>query len=213
LINEQGKVLLRMRDVAFALRVAAEHGQSLNRIRLQKFVYLVDVLCRLFDTFPPRDGHVVYRHGPYDKRIQNAVDALAFRGLVKIVRAAEDDSGNLSTEYTLTNPGQMWVSAMLGVDQLLRRHDVAAAVGEEIERRGWHRLKELVYAEPTFVSNRPLGYGRTLKTGDVRTRSSGALLALSDRILGAGFENPQVTPRLLTRAFFDYLEQYTRISH
>jgi len=211
-MNEQGKVLLRIRDVAFALHTAGDYGQALNRIRLQKFVYLVDVLGKCFEVLPPQARHIVYRHGPYDKRVQNAVDVLAFRGFVKIVKAVADESGNLSTDYVLSGAGQKWVAAMLRSEVFLARYGVARAVGEEVERLGWHRLRELVYAEPTFVSNRPLGYGRVLKTADVRTRSAGSLLTLADRILSAGFPSPQVTPRLLTRAFFDYLERYARIS-
>src|SRR5688572_8648288 len=91
---------LRMRDVALCLHAAAPRHVALNRIRLQKYIYLADVLSIVYAALPPVDGHITYKNGPYDRAIQNAVDALAFRGFVHVMTGGLDT--NSSNTYSLS---------------------------------------------------------------------------------------------------------------
>ena len=84
-MTEKTRVLNRMFDVLIALREAERHKKYLTRIELQKFIYLVDSVSNIYEFMPPQEGHKTYFNGPYDLAIQNAVDSLAFRGLVKIL--------------------------------------------------------------------------------------------------------------------------------
>jgi hypothetical protein len=49
-----------MRDVVLCLRAAAEHQAALNRIRLQKYVYLTDALSLVIPA-STADGHITYK--------------------------------------------------------------------------------------------------------------------------------------------------------
>src|SRR5690242_9365902 len=105
----QQTVLNRMGDVMLALREAEKAAVSPTRIQLQKFVYLVDVLGQIVGLLKPVHGHKTYKNGPYDSAIQNAVDALAFRGFVRIAGVWKTPSGTLGTRYGLAPGGELFL--------------------------------------------------------------------------------------------------------
>ena len=128
-------VTLRMRDVAIALGVAADHGETLNRIRLQKFVYLMDAVAVIFATLPASEGHYTFKHGPFDPAIQNAVDSLAFRGLVNIVRAQENDEGSVSADYTLSEAGRDLFREFDATEAIPSRVEIGREVAARVDRK------------------------------------------------------------------------------
>ncbi len=212
-MSDQTKVLLRMCDVALALGAAHTHDQSLNKIRLQKFIYLLDIVGLLYEIFPPRDGHKTYLHGPYDLAIQNAVDALAFRGLVEAIKIKRNSNGTIRSQYQLTDAGKNWLHKLTRADAFAVRWQAALEVGNKVNARGWQRLVELVYAEPTYVGSRPRGYGQRLITSNGLENSAAFLIKTIENGLAQGFEQTSPDRELVVELFFRYLDNYARVQH
>jgi len=208
---DSSTITLRMRDVTSALGAAAEYRQTLNRIRLQKFVYLMDAVAVIFNTLPPSEGHYTFKHGPFDPAVQNAVDSLAFRGLVTITKLAQGEEGTISADYTLSEAGEDYFQRLLAHDAGAHRVVVAREVALRIQRIGWRRLKELVYAEPTFLKARAGGYNRRLVTYNGRQVSTGRLLQIITRSLSTQGIRP--TREIVLDAYFEYLDKYARQPH
>lgn len=206
-MQETVLVALRMRDVGFALSAAKGYGVSLNRIALQKLVYIADSLSLIFQLLPPASGHQTYKHGPYDRFIQNAVDSLCFRELAAITKAVQFEN-SVSTEYALTDSGSQWIAELGTRESSADRKELFSAVAYELQKNeNWSRLKELVYAEPTFVATRPLGWGKPLQVDDGRRTSSAALLQTIGFALKHGSTKPP-SRSLVVTLFMRYLDRY-----
>src|SRR5687767_2139915 len=102
----------RCKDVLFALSAAATHQQALGRLALQKLIYLHDVLSIVWREVSASEGFLAWRNGPYDLAIQNAVDSLAFRGLVSISGLHFRKTRNAECHYALTEAGRTAVSML-----------------------------------------------------------------------------------------------------
>jgi len=210
-MESQVRVLIRMRDVGFALRSAAEFKQLLSRIRLQKFVYLLDVLVYLVELLPSFEGHRTYKHGPFDAAIQNAVDCLAFRGFVRVSDVQQETDGQIHSRYGLTREGVNWVEKLTSDNQFRIRANVANSIAKQINGVGWDRLVSLVYAEPTFVTARAFGYGTKLDTNNPLNNSAALVLHTMKHGLHAGFEETTSTPDLMLELFFRYLQKFSSL--
>lgn len=207
-MSETTFTLIRMRDAGFALRAANEHGRSLSRIQLQKYIYLMDAIAIVFELLPPTQAHYTFRHGPFDPHIQNAVDALAFRGLAKIERLSQRAGKSVASEYALSAAGARWTTALIAQADFATRSEIAETVGRHVNRLGWHRLVELVYAEPTFVAARPEGFGKRLKPQRGLSASSAQVLQLIRRVLASRKSVPRRD--VLATYYFEYLDRYSR---
>lgn len=211
-MQETVRIALRMRDVGLALRTSGKHGVRLNRIALQKMLYLADAVSLLFELLPPLEGHETYKHGPYDRQIQNAIDSLCFRGFGRIARAVQIDN-KLSTEYELTIAGERWANRLSDDPNMTARSRLLETLGAEIDKtHSWQNLRELVYAEPTFVAVRPSGWGQKLPLGDVSKPSASALFQLSRIALEHSAQRPP-SRELLISIFFRYLNQYATLQN
>ena len=200
-----------MRDVGLALRAAKDHSQRLNKIRLQKFIYLMDAVSRLYELLPPTLRHRTYLYGPFDATVQNAVDCLAFRGFVRIFGIGPlKDRGEPSVEYTLTVAGEQWISQLVVQPSIHQRFAVAHNIAVQLDVLGWERLRALVYAEPTFVSRRSKGLGQLLEPDNGMKNSSAFLLQTMERVLQQGSESVTVARPLLVNLYFDYLTRYAK---
>jgi hypothetical protein len=200
-----------MRDVGLALSAASEFRQLLSRIRLQKFVYLLDVLVYLVELLPPSERHLTYKHGPFDAAIQNAVDCLALRGLVRVAELHREADGQIHSKYGLTDAGKAWVEKLGRDPEFQSRAHVATSIAREINSIGWERLVALVYAEPTFVNARAFGYGTKLNPYDPLRNSAALVLKTMTYGLRAGFEETAPDPELLFRLFFRYLQDFSHL--
>lgn len=140
----------RMADVVLALGEAEKSHIKPTRIQLQKFIYLIDVLGQLVGAMKLRESHKSYYNGPYDAAIQNAVDSLAFRGLVRIAGVWKTPSGNTGTKYALAAPGQQFLARINDSIEFRRKVEVVKLVGMGVHRSGWGRIVDLVYAELTM---------------------------------------------------------------
>lgn len=203
-------VLNRMGDVVLALDEAAQAKVRPTKIQLQKFVYLTDVLGQVVGSLKPREAHKTYRNGPYDAAIQNAVDALAFRGLVKVAGVWRTPSGHLATSYQLAAPGREFAKKMSQHPAFVPKIRMAGLVGSELRVYGWNRIVSLVYAEPTFVATRPTGWGSRLAAEDGLTVSTAFIVAVMRRaVLTLDPEHP-ASAEWITGRFFAYLNDYAR---
>ena len=207
--TDNTSVLIRMRDVGLALYAARPYERSLSRIQLQKFLYLMDSLAGLYELLPPVEAHYTFRHGPYDPFIQNAVDSLSFRGFSRIHSLVRRSNGNIASEYSLTLSGDRWADRMRSHQALAERSQVAEVVAKQVNRIGWERLIPLVYAEPTFFTSRPEGYGRKLKPQRALTNSSAYVLQLIRQALPK--QSTLVTKEIIAEYYFDYLEAYAQV--
>lgn len=208
---DSGKnVLNRMGDVAFALNEAAQAKVRPTKIQLQKFVYLTDVLGQVVGSLKPREAHKTYRNGPYDAAIQNAVDALAFRGLVTVADVWRTPSGHLATSYQLATPGREFVQKISQHPTFIRKSRMAGLVGAELRVHGWNRIVSLVYAEPTFVATRPTGWGSRLAAEDGLQVSTAFVVAVLRRAAGTLDPEHPASAEWITGRFFAYLDDYAR---
>lgn len=215
-MSQQATVLKRMSDVTMALATASVYNQKLNRIRLQKFIYLLDIVGYIYEVLPPAANHISYNNGPYDPAIQNAVDSLAFRGLVEISDVDTLPRGNFSSQYTLTFAGEEWVEILAGQEAFKLRFEAARLIGKKVEKLGWWRLKDLVYAEPTYVQKKYSGFGQRIDITKGTENTAAYLIGLINRSLGIK-EKQMVNRELAVDVFFRFLDNYDlsskKISH
>jgi hypothetical protein len=206
------KTFNRMADVMFALGEAEKARARPTKIQLQKFVYLTDVLSQIVGAMKPREAHLTYRNGPYDPAIQNAVDSLAFRGLVRVTGVWRTPSGHLGTSYALSAPGRRFLQRLRSHPSLGRKNSIAGLVGDELRHLGWDRIVALVYAEPTYVATRPTGWGSPLPAEDGLTVSAAFLVAVMRRVATTLAEERAPSPAWISDRFFAYLSDYDRNS-
>ncbi len=204
------RIALRMRDVGVALASAGVFNQPLGKLQLQKYIYLLDALGGVFETLAPSEGHRTYLHGPYDWAIQDAVDSLSFRGLVRIEAVKRHGGGGVMARYRLTGDGNYWVDSLRQTELLSRRFRAGDAIARRVERIGWTRLRELVYAEPTFVERASVGYGQELSPATAFDASTRELVSVICEALEAGWSDFRVSEDAIADVFFRYLDAYSR---
>lgn len=210
-MDSRTRVLVRMRDAGMALKVARNFGRWLSRTQLQKFIYLLDIISLLYDLLPPSEAHRTYKYGPYDVAIQNAIDSLSFRGFVTVYDVHRSPDGDVSSRYQLTPEGNSWIEEISEMVEFVSRWKAASAVGRQINKLGWERIVNLVYAEPTFVSMRNRGYGQTLPVNNGINNSAAFFMASINRVLCHGFEKISINPDLIPNLFFRYLAEYDHL--
>ena len=199
-----------MCDVAMSLSSASIYGQKLNRIRLQKFIYLLDVVGYIFEMLPPSDNHHSYKNGPYDAAIQNAVDSLAFRGVVEITGVEQLPDGKIHSQYNLTPTGLKWVESLAQEESYSLRQKAANLTGRYINDLGWSRIKNLVYAEPTYAQVGSGGFGRRLEIYNGTENTAAYLIGLINRCLESSSHNVGLNRDLAVEMFFRFLDNYDK---
>ncbi len=204
-------ILNRMLDVLLALDEAEEVRVQPTRIQLQKFVYLADVLSQVMGALKLGRGHRTYTRGPYDAAIQNAVDSLAFRGLVRVAGVWRMPGGGVGAKYQLSGPGRRLLSGLREMQEFRRKVAVARIVGTEIGKIGWSHIVEMVYAEPTYVTVRAFGWGQDLEVENGLHVSAAFLFAIMRRSADIiRNRDDRVSAEWLGDRFFAYLKDYDR---
>jgi hypothetical protein len=190
--------------------MARRSKQLLGKVQIQKFVYLMDALSALFDMLPLQGGYRTYKRGPWDPFVQNAVDALAFRGLVRISDARELESGEVAAIYELTDVGEHLIERLRGNVAFAERIRAADEIARQLDKIGWTRLRELVYAEPTYVVARIEGFGRQLSPAEGFEASTKALVAVIRDALAVAWPGLTVDRTMVIEVFFRFLDAYSR---
>jgi hypothetical protein len=197
-----------MCDVMLAVGEAGRANIRPTRIQLQKFIYLSDVVGQVVGLLKLTQAHKTYKAGPYDPAIQNAVDSLAFRELVRIAGVWRTPNGKLGTSYAISIAGRHFLKRLEGSDALSSKVLITRLVGNEVSRLGWARIVDLVYAEPTFVANRSAGYGVELDAENGLNLSSAFVFAIARSVIQALDPEKMVSPEWLANRFFAYLNDY-----
>lgn len=167
------ELLLRVRDVGICLYYASEYDIKLKRIQLQKLIYLLDCAGSFINTISIEHGHKTYYNGPYDYKIQNAVDTLVFYDLANILNVRKTDTG-IICDYCLTDEGISWVKSFKDSNETTnyRTIIIKSLLDSLIKRNLFHRIIDLVYSEPLYLKNRPNGYGMELDFSDLDENDS-----------------------------------------
>lgn len=206
-MSQTGK---RYRDALLALASAQNYGEALGRLQMQKFVYLADSLSMLWDLLGPEIGFQTYKHGPYDPAIQNAIDVLMFRGVIKIVTSEIKPDGTLTALYKISDSGLAIVKKMKTEPYFFRWVDLYGTIGTHVAKRGWEKLKGLVYSDATYVGRKVDGWGVSLNTNSLLSNDSlRILLEFNDLVRDKKLE---LNKENLTSIFFRILDNYSLIT-
>lgn len=199
----------RFKDVLLSLGAAMGHGvpKGLHRIQLQKFIYLQDVLIAAWREVAKPSAFVPWNRGPYDRQIQNAVDALAFRGFVEVSNLVFRGTRNASSIYRLSSDGMNALGSIRKDTTIEVEFALAEEIAREIERRGWSDIVDLVYAEPTYVSARNRDDARALRTSDPTENVTTQIIRAFQRAWTEG-PTQQVSPDCFVQIAFLVLDEY-----
>lgn len=194
--------LLRIKDVTLCLSAAYNHDMLLGRLEIQKITYLIDSMSAYLFILSAKKSHQTYFYGPYDKNIQNAIDALNIRGLVEAYDSKVANN-SISCNYALTENGHSWAGIIKKNSKSIQhRSEIADGVLYSLFKRNLlTKVKDLVYAEPMFVDAKSHGYYYDL---NFRLDNSGhSYLALVESYLKS--DNHQIDIRFATDLYIDYL--------
>ena len=150
--------LLRIKDVTLCLFSSNKYDMSLGRLEIQKIIYLIDSMSAYLFVLSGKNGHQTYFYGPYDKNIQNALDALTIRNLAE-TKNLKVVNKSITCNYLLTESGLAWTDNMIkNSGSIYHRAKIADGVMYSLVQRNLlHRVKDLVYAEPVYVEARVHG--------------------------------------------------------
>lgn len=193
----------RYADVLISLYTARKNKPRLGRLQLQKYIYLCDSISLLWNQAALGSKYITYKHGPYDRQIQNAVDALAFRGLVTIASLDMDNSKKASALYEITHEGCKLVEQIRNTPPFSRRLLLCEQVSDSITERGWKNLLSLVYADPTYVREGGIGWGRQIKMNSLAKNISSRVIAFFSSLTRDG----TMSEENITTLYFELLDQ------
>lgn len=151
--------LLRIKDTSLCLSVAKNYVLLLGRLEIQKVIYLIDSISAYLFVLSGKKGHQTYYYGPYDKNIQNALDALVIRDLVEMcdIKVANN---TVSCNYFLTDIGICWTNNLINTSTSIQyRAQIAdGVIYSLVQRNKMHKVKDLVYAEPLYATTKNYGH-------------------------------------------------------
>jgi uncharacterized protein YwgA len=198
---------LRCKDVILALSTAGERSISLGRLQLQKLIYLADVLAIAWRYVGTRPGFRPWHNGPYDRDIQNAVDSLAFRGFVEVQGLKFRAPRNAECRYSLTDAGRDLELRLCLQHSFADDRELFAQIAKEIDSRRWDELREIVYAEPTYVCAVSEGQGTALALGSSQENLSWRLIRqLRD---ASSIQSPnRLSRQTMVQLLFAILDEY-----
>lgn len=200
----------RYKDVIMALGVANKYGESLGRLQLQWIIYLADTLSLIWGISSLKQGHQTYKNGPYDLRIQNAIDVLAFRGLVDIKSSNINLNKKVAVNYMLNDIGSKFLYEINQHDYFANKYELYKLIAQHINKRGWYELINLAYAEPNYVKQKAKGWGRNLYTQDILKNDAARIVLDFNNLLRD--KRQLLSKQNLVYIFFKILDNYIEIS-
>ena len=194
----------RYSDVLISLFFARKYDQNaIGRIQLQKLIYLVDIISIIWEVLAPRYGHETYKYGPYDKNIQNAVDALVFRRLVDIVSLDMNSENNIDVKYKINEFGIMLYEKIKDENIIAKKIELYDNITQEVDKREWFNLKGMVYSEPYYLLNKVEGYGYGFDYLNSLKNQSLRILYDFERMLKTG---QKISKQNMVSIFFKLIE-------
>lgn len=201
MISQRAHVSLRSRDVVLVLAAAQDCGKrrSLFRIEVQKFVYLLDTFGRMWAAVAS-PHFATYKNGPYDFRLQSALDSLSFRGFVRASDVRVKDSV-ATASYSLTAGGHALYREI--AEHFPARDGIARRLATRLSGR-WRNIIPLVYAEPAYLQERIRGHGVRLSPDTVSSTSAAQLVLEFKRIVISTI-GIEPGPSVLEELLFEFL--------
>jgi uncharacterized protein YwgA len=196
----------RFRDVLYALEVANKYSQALGRLQLQKFIYLADTLSLVWDL-ASTDGYQTYKHGPYDSNVQNAVDVLSFRGAVDIAKMQYKAEIIIRVSYKISDKGIEIVENLRKDLDPGAKYELYEVLGSHVNARGWDSLKDLVYSEATFLTEKADGLGKPLNLNSFLSNQSFRILLGFNNLVNV--PNQKLSRKNLVSIFFRVFDNYS----
>lgn len=195
----------RYKDVLFALDVAGSYDQALGKLQLQKFVYLADTLSPVWEIISVF-GYETYFHGPYDPNVQNAVDVLAFRGAVDILSINFEADEKVHVTYKISKSGIQIANELREDLGGQKKYELYKTIGYYVNSRGWHKLKDFVYSEGTYLLEKTDRLGKPLKLDSFLSNQTFKMLLGFNSLTG----NPdlKISKENMISIFFRILDQY-----
>lgn len=200
--------LLRVKDTSLCLLIARQYKLLLGRLEIQKIIYLIDSINAYLFVLSGKRGHQTYFYGPYDKHIQNALDALVIRDFSEM-RDINVSNNTVSCNYYLTDVGVHWTNSLIRKsDSIKYRVDIVDSVFYSlVQRNVVHRVKDLVYAEPVYVTTKDYGHHYDLNFDGAN--SGHHYLALIEHYLKSDSRQPNAY--FVADMYIDYLFSRDRI--
>lgn len=182
----------RFKDVLLALAAASRANVSLQRIQLQKFIYLMDVFSAIWQEVSKPASFEPEKQGPWDRQIQNAVDALAFRGLALVESIKIRNTRLIQTNYRLSESGKKVITLLCRQPSIADQLHLAHEIAQEVSRphRGWGTIKKIVYSEPTYISIKDSGSRRRLPIDNPFKNQTNALARIFAKSWGWTAQSP-----------------------
>lgn len=200
--------LLRVKDASLCLFIARQYELLLGRLEIQKIIYLIDSISAYLFVLSSKHGHQTYFYGPYDRHIQNALDALVIRDLAEM-RDVNVSNNTVACNYYLTDNGVNWTNSLIHKsDSIQYRVNIVDSIFYSLVQRGVvHRVKDLVYAEPIYITTKEYGHHYDLKFDNVN--SGHHYLALIEHYLKGDFKRSDIY--FVADMYIDYLFSRDRI--
>ena len=196
----------RFKDVLFAVAAASASNTGLGRLQLQKFIYLTNVFSAVWRTVSKPPDFRPDQRGPYDPQIQNAVDALVFRGLIEVRNVSFRVQG-VRANYRITPVGAEIVQT-LSINPILREEfELCGEIAAEIMRRGWGELRSIVYAEPTYSTAKAKADSARLRVNRPGVNQTFRLARLFQASWERSAEFP-VTPSMFVQVMFLVFDEF-----
>ena len=194
--------LLRIKDTSLCLFVARKYELLLGRLEIQKIIYLIDSISAYLFVLSSSQGYRTYYYGPYDRYVQNALDALVIRDFVEM-HDVNVSRNTVACNYSLTDVGANWTNSLIQEsDSIQYRLNIVDSVFYSLtHRKVVRRVKDLVYAEPVYVITKDNGHHSALRF-DV-TNSGHHYLALIEHFLKGDSKQPNI--HFVVDMYIDYL--------
>jgi hypothetical protein len=137
-----------------------ELGFQTQRLKLQKLVYLTDILGTILEKKPTTYSFIVYKHGPFSAEVFSDIEVLVSKGLVN---AKEMECWNPNQErsfnYSITKSGRERAQYLLRIPEFELQ---GKAIGIALQAAGYmsgEKIQRLVYGEPNFLEAKRKGFG------------------------------------------------------
>jgi uncharacterized protein YwgA len=206
------ELIERVRDVGVALYSSNTYNEILGRLKLQKLLYLTDTLAICKHLLCVKSGHETYYHGPYDQKIQNAVDLLGFWGLVRITDINVQE-GKIASNYQITHEGEIWIEDLVTKSRSIsQRLELTNAICDSLsQRNAFSKIKDLVYAEPTYSRLGQKGYGTNLELSNFDSNLSAQVVAKMESIYRSDKINLSI--RYISDFLIEFLDQRSKSNY
>lgn len=205
--------LERKNEILFALRAIKKViNRPVTRIEVQKIIYLTNILAPLKDFILDYFEFTVWHNGPYSKEIQNSLNNLVSRRLVKMKQYKIKRSNGRSFEtskYVINIHGERVINKLIKFKQKKEQYAWVYSIVRLINLYGIDNVVKIVYQEPTFKHLKENSFGSNIPINDI---ANNKLLFLAKEIKSIGEEEFGYKfdkPEDILLAIFDYLYSET----